>query len=517
MAAIAPTLVVRSGIVIALGVAATAFAVPPAHAGTCSSKTGGSNNQLIYTGSATNPYTCGYVASNGNNSIGAWTPETWTSSTAKGYTKRYNCQKQSGGVTVSYVYAGSDLGSSITYSAYNSEDGTRHWTGAVLWGTAGIASAQYNHGCSGYTIYANLMYIAKASLAGPSTTATGTQASYTVTVTHPDGGPAPSGSVALFKQVGASPNPAGKYCDGTPNAGVDPAIGNATLSNGTATVKTPVNLADGTYTLYAAYVGTPVTSSGLPSFCMTPPQAGLTGAQSNAVSLTVGSSGGASGSALTAVTRAGGDPQLVVRDVSVTAPEPLTVRCAPGQVPVQSQISSDDMVITPQATSTVKRGVRVATQSLPVGTAVDGQVVCRPAKAKPTTVGTIAYGSAKADSLRVKGAKGLAFGGLAADRLVVSGGAAYGGPGADRILIKGAGAGSGGPGADTLAAVRQGLSLLNGGTGPDRFYGSPRGTTLINARDGRGGDVVTCRSPRTFVKADRGDILSGSCKSPSAR
>ena len=38
------------------------------------------------------------------------------------------------------------------------------------------------------------------------------------------------------------------------------------------------------------------------------------------------------------------------------------------------------------------------------------------------------------------------------------------------------------------------------------------GPMLINAQDGRGGDKITCNSTKTRVLADRGDILSGTCK-----
>jgi hypothetical protein len=76
----------------------------------------------------------------------------------EGYVKKFNCQSQSGGVTVTYIYSdagGTGLGSSITYTAFNSEDGKRHWTGAVLWNTSSADSNQYNHSCRGYQVYAN--------------------------------------------------------------------------------------------------------------------------------------------------------------------------------------------------------------------------------------------------------------------------------------------------------------------------------------------------------------------------
>ena len=52
--------------------------------------------------------------------------------------------------------------------------------------------------------------------------------------------------------------------------------------------------------------------------------------------------------------------------------------------------------------------------------------------------------------------------------------------------------------------------VLVGGTGRDRLVGS-HGRTLINARDGAGGDVVVCRSSANIVLADPGDTTTGPC------
>ena len=519
----------RASLVFGVAAGGMAIALPPAQAGTCSSQTGGSNNQLIWTGSSSKPYACGYTASTGNKSINAWATQSWTSSTAKGYSKNYNCQSQSGGVTVTYIYsdsAGTGLGSSITYTAFNGSTGGRHWTGAVLWTTSGANSNQYNHSCSGYQIYANLMYIATASMTGPSSITPGSQGTFSVTVKNPDGGPAPTGTVALFKQVGSSPSPAGKNCDGSATAGVDPAIGQGTLSNGVATIKTPTTLPAGSYTLYAAYTGTPVTSSGLPSYCLTPPQAGLTGAQTASLPLTVGTATASSltsaaatdetGSALAAA--GGKDPQLVVQDSSTTAPKSITARCKPAQVPVQFSVGSDKQ-ISDKSVALVGRGISVDTSSLPDGTTVDVQLVCRPKAAKVMKIGRMAYGSAKSDIITTAKKNATVLAGLGDDVVTLNKrGSAFGGPGADMMAVNAPGSASGGPGSDTLVSeVKKGLVLLNGGLGRDQFVGSNSGTTLINAKDGKGGDIVVCTSKNTYVMSDRGDTLRGSCKKPSAR
>ena len=53
-------------------------------------------------------------------------------------------------------------------------------------------------------------------------------------------------------------------------------------------------------------------------------------------------------------------------------------------------------------------------------------------------------------------------------------------------------------------------ALITGGPGNDRLTGS-LGTTRINAIDGTGGDTVVCRSMQTYVAADVGDKLIGTC------
>ncbi|MCX6461702.1 MAG: hypothetical protein NTZ03_15510 [Actinobacteria bacterium] len=252
------------------------LAAPASAGGTCSSKTGGSSNKLMWTGST---YTCAYVAASGNLSIGQGRTHTWTSSTAKGYVKRYKCHGQTGGVTVTSVYtnaANTGVGSSITYTAFNGSSGNRHWNAAVLWNTSqkgSVADDQFIHNCStDYSIAVNSSYISKLTMSGPSSIAVGQQASYKVTVTAPDGGGTPMGVVALFRQYSnTAPSPVKKNCSGEVVSGKDVAVGSMPLSNGSAIVKTPTSLPAGTYKMYASYAGTPVTSQGLPAYCLTPP------------------------------------------------------------------------------------------------------------------------------------------------------------------------------------------------------------------------------------------------------
>ncbi|MGB3676559.1 MAG: hypothetical protein WA988_19175, partial [Candidatus Nanopelagicales bacterium] len=182
----------HSPLALRAGVAAASFAVvaagavvvaAPAAAGACSA-TGGSSDHLMWTGKG---YTCAYVAASGNKSIGFGQIKSWTSNTAMGYSKRYTCHGQTGGVDVEYMYtdsAGTNLGSSITYTATNLSSGDRHWNAAVLWNTANkagsVADNQYVHNCStDKSIGVNQFFEPKVSLSGPTSYKTNNPGTYT--------------------------------------------------------------------------------------------------------------------------------------------------------------------------------------------------------------------------------------------------------------------------------------------------------------------------------------------------
>lgn len=504
-----------------VGVGVGVAAAPAAWAGTCSSKTGGSSNTLMWTGSS---YTCAYEADNGNNKISSWATEFFTSSTAAGFEKRYNCQRQSGGVTVTYVYTnsgGTGIGSSITYTAFNSEDGSRHWTAAVLWNTpqgGSAASTQYIASCSNYRIDANFFYISKASMTGPSTAAAGAPVPFTVTVTAPDGGGTPSGTVALFRQSGDKPSPAGKNCDGTPNGGVDTAVGQAALSStGTATLNAP-GMPDGTYKYYAAYTGKPVTGSGLPGYCLTAPQSGLTPSQSATATLTVGSAPASPVDTVPTAVKA--TRALVVARASVSTfvsvveqrgEGDLSVKCPIGEAPQTIYAGSDKVTFSPKRL-TPRDGDRGVNLSGYEGIDAILQVTCRPRTAQAVVVGKIGRGSIGPDRLVTVQGGSVISGGLGDDHLIARHAktALDGGFGNDRLTVRANGGGAnGGFGNDQLEARGSG-TILNGGVGFDTFTTGLE-VAYVNARDGRGGDIVNCGSSKTKVRADEGDILLGGC------
>ena len=310
----------RMSVASALGVltiASSLVTTAPAFAGPCSDKSSGSSNTVMWTGST---YTCAYVAASGNKSIPPAATQSWTSSTGTGYKKAYTCHGQTGGVTVTYIYSdagGTNVGSSITYTALGNASGGRHWNAAVLWATnnylKGVdtfpASDQYIHNCStDYSIAANLSYVTNiATAGGDQTIQAGNTVTYTVTVTSPDGGGTPEGNVILFQQAIANDpqnpkvnnqDPIVKDCSLNQIGGSDFAIAKAQLSNGMATLttngqsQTTPPWAPGDYYVYAVYSGSPLASNGAAAHCIAPPGgSGLTGAKqstSSKVTVTAG-------------------------------------------------------------------------------------------------------------------------------------------------------------------------------------------------------------------------------------
>lgn len=477
-------------------------------------------------------YDCAYVAASGNKSIGNGNTQSWTSSTAMYYYKRYTCKGQTGGVTVTYIYTSSAMsgaGSSISYTAFNGSSGDRHWNAAVLWNTSTVQNDQYVSNCStDHSIAINDAHDSDLVLTGPASITPGTQASFAAKVTGPDGGGTPAGTVDLIEQLGETQDRPMKDCAGTAT-GTDTILASATLSNGAATLKTPASLAEGTYKIYAVYNGTPLTSTGLPPYCLAPPQSGFRHDTLND-SLTLKVAAVATTSLN--VNRArdedsgpgesdrgkddmGPNPAISVVDVATVAPKLTSGRCPAGKVAVQASVGSPTHVITETSLRQSEDGkITLLQAGIPDGTAIDLQLLCRPRKAPAVVIGRAGYGSIRGDKMATTASKSALFGGFGDDKLSVHHGRtlATGGPNKDRISLFAANsAAAGGPGNDRLKAFTSGQAVLNGGLGKDVLIGGT-GATLINALDGRGGDTVICRGAKNRVLADDGDRLRGPCK-----
>jgi hypothetical protein len=519
-----------------------ATSASPVQAGQCSKKTGGDNDHVMWTGTG---YTCAYTADSGKKKIGSWATQTWTSSTAPGYTKRDHRWQQTGGVTITYMYFPSNIGSSVTFSAWNGKTSSRHWAANVIWQTSSAGSVDSSQYASGdYTYTANRFYVSTIAVTGANAATAGSPVPYTVTVRDPDGGTTPAGSAALFRQVGSKPNPPSVPCSGSGSAsqpGVDAPVAQAPLANGVATLVVPPKLAVGSYTLYAVYTGTP-GKYGVPLYCATPGNDGLTGAQSASWPLTV-SAPAASARAVRPTT----DPTVRgTRSIPATLDNPLLgplpaeapsgrqdmvvndrrivlgrdrasslkqLACPSGYVTLQLNAASANAVLPDGLIRPTTSGPRLNAKLVPAGTKIDVQQVCRLRTGRVTDSGRTLMGTAHGDRLTTKRAGATVLAGLGDDRVRVTktGATAFGFLGEDRITVTTAkGAAHGGPGDDRLEATTSGDVLLVGGLGRDTLIGA-RGATRINARDGMPGDRVTCRSDRNRVRIDAGDTVEGPC------
>jgi len=479
-------------------------------------------------------YTCAYQAKSGKKKIGAFNTHTWMHNTAYGYTKRDHRWKQTGGVKVSYVYVdgGGNTGSSITFTAFNGEDGSRHWGAAVMWNTqkAGkIDSSQYKG--DSYEYKTTRFYQSKISASGPTTANAGTPTAYSVKVTDPDGKSTPTGGVILVQQVGSKQDPPGKDCSGTP-FGSDKVVAKAALSNGAATLNLQ-GLPPDSYNLYAVYAGSQ-NSEGFPLYCEKPTQNGLTAAASSTWTLTVGTPAARSAAAIARAeaqsvvpgeidpgTKAPGlankaKVKLVERTFTTGAgggAAALPMACGNGWYPLQINAASPTRVLPEKLLTQSGGKVGIVKGAAPKGTKIDVQIICREQGAPKRSVGKLVVGTAGSDVLRTAKAGSTVLAGPGHDviRVTKRGSSAFGFVGRDRIVLTAnRGSAHGGPGADYLEARTPGAVVLVGGLGRDTLVGA-KGRTMINAKDGSGGDTIICRSSKNIVHADKGDKIQGPC------
>lgn len=161
-----------------------------------------------------------------------------------------------------------------------------------------------------------------------------------------------------------------------------------------------------------------------------------------------------------------------------------------------------------------RTGVTITPLAEHIGYRLMGQILCRVNNARPETLGTNNwFGNQRANTTKIQVAKALIYAGGGADVIKTTGvgSTVYGGLGNDLLRVAGnRSVASGGMGNDRVIAQGTASALITGGPGNDRLTGS-LGTTRINAIDGTGGDTVVCRSMQTYVAADVGDKLIGTC------
>lgn len=510
----------------------------------CSSATGGSSNSLAY--SSDGSYECAYTAGNSNNKIGAWATESWTSSTAMGYKKQYGCKGQSGGVSIKEYYYPSDVGSSITYTATNGEDGSRHWWSGVLWQTqenGGVASDQYIHDCNGNTgeIRLNKMYITTTGITSyPTSVAVGSTGSFNISVSAPYGNSPAQGQVYLYQQKdGSATNKA--------NPQTDFIIGQGSLSNGVATITTNFSgkTADGSSStqatagnvlIYAAMATNPnVAAEPAP----TPPQTGWVGSQSASYTVTLTSttqtsagtkammSGSVIGGTGVTLPESGSaqktsaiplmDNGIVVRNVLGDGYAPVSALCPKGYKPLYFQAKGENQIVSNDDVFIIReRGLFGAEVRLPAARAntdVGLQVVCRESNLGISQDEGLLRGTPRADRLTSDWVDEALFTGMGDDEVDLNhpGATALTGPDNDRVrLYADNTVADGSLGNDRIEVISGNNALIIGGSGHDTLIGGA-GPTQINARDGMPGDKIVCKSPQNRVILDVGDITQGPC------
>lgn len=488
-----------AALVVPLSLLGGAVLAAPAQASSCSEKTGGSNDRLIKadnTETDADGWNCAYVY-DFSVKIGAFMPGYQYHTTAMGYQKTYECHGQTGGVSIDTVYmdGGGVAPSSQEWWAYNSQDGSRHWHGAVLMMTRKAskdpALNQYTKGCPDSTIPFNAFYAVNASMTSSSTSVdTGSYVTLTIKLSGPDG-PVPTGvQVGVLRQVGAAPDPT-----------VDPAVAGGMLTDGALVTK--MQVPRGTFSYYPAFRGSDWTK-------MTPPAIGWTPAQGKTLTITGTdftpvSVRAASSSGVEEVRAARATPQVTV--VSARGSRELTATCPTGQAPQMGWASSRTRAYGPADVTRDTDGVTVQAKGAPSAL----QLLCRNAALPAAIEGARGYGSIRGDLMVTTQAKSFFTGGLGDDRMTSrhARSALNGGAGADRLRLRRSGLADGSFGADRLRADGHG-ALLVGGPGRDSFS-TGSGRVYVNAQDGRGGDTVTCGSAKTRVLADEGDTIIGPC------
>ena len=201
------------------------------------------------------------------------------------------------------------------------------------------------------------------------------------------------------------------------------------------------------------------------------------------------------------------------RKIKVTSSRrSISLKCPARSYPLNADAGSRGPD-TDFAVSFSGRTATITSGEANVGQRMSASVLCRAQGSRAQVSGPLAYGTRGADRLSIAVPNGTVFAGPGPDRVRAAGrkSIAWGGFGSDRIAVGGTDSvGAGGPGRDRIVAVGPGRKLLWGGPGPDTLVGGP-GNTLINAKDGQGGDRIICRSSANRVLLDAGDVTTGPC------
>jgi hypothetical protein len=487
------------------------------------------NSIMLSNTTDNNGVACAYTAGSGRRSIKPGQTSNWSSSSPQGVNAEYKCYGDDGkNITYANSYVGSD-GTGYTYNVQptNWNTKTKHWGGAALWSVAAhlktsIQSSQYTRTCNGDDGVINIarLYPVSMSVTGMNAGTIGVPSTYTLSVNAPYGGGTPVAGQAVI-MVSA---------DDTQGNADDTAIGSGLLVNGSVTAQTyfttgskddPLPLAPGTYNLYGFYPGTASSTPTIPSsgwFKIATTMMPIT-VSAPAAPMTVGAA-----VAPQKVTSTVAAPPRTrhftgvmgssIVEASAQRGGRLSIICPAGGVPTQVNINSSNPGVGIESVKRERVGDRLRfVVDAPRGASTQIQAICRKASAPLAKDANLTYGSAGADDIRTGAKRSAVYAGMGRDVIVLlgQGSVGDGGLGADDITVSAKDAvGVGGFGRDILRATTSQRSLIIGGPGRDQLIGGP-GRTIINAQDGRPGDVVRCMSPRNQVYRDKGDILTGPC------
>ena len=384
------------------------------------------------------------------------------------------------------------------------------------------------------------MNFAEPTTSYPTTVAVGSSGSFSISVSAPYGNSPAQGAVTLFQQR-----------DGSATNKADPKtdyiIGQGTLSNGVTTIVTNFSgkTADGTSStqpttgtvlIYAVMATNPnVAADPAP----TPPNTGWVGSQSASYSVSLTSSTGQTAgiqtvnlsdktkveSANSDVSRLEGlqntapavDNGIFVSNVYGEGYAPITALCINGYKPLYVQADGENQVVSEDDVSIIKeKGLFGAQVHLPpdrANTEVRLQVVCRESNLGIGQEERLLRGTPRADRVTSDLDDEVLFTGMGDDEVDLNhpGAVALTGPGNDRVRLNADNTvANGSLGNDRIEVISGINTLIIGGAGRDILIGG-FGPTRINARDGKPGDKIVCRSPENKVMLEVGDKTQGPC------
>jgi len=190
----------------------------------------------------------------------------------------------------------------------------------------------------------------------------------------------------------------------------------------------------------------------------------------------------------------------------------LDAKCPSGFILMETSVLSLGTTNSAR-TVPVRSGISVYGTMAMSGGALKSQVVCRKNGLDKSLKGGSNWGTKRGD-LMVEQQNGLFYyGGPGNDKITAIGDSSYvsGGEDDDQIGISGVDSvARGGPGNDSLSAIGNTRIRLEGGPGKDKLVGGV-GNTVLDARDGHGGDQISCVGTGNIALIDTGDIVKGSC------